>query len=100
MSNQQLRIQLYVRLFLLFVFGILSSGTTAVAQKIDSLRNALHSHPQQDTTRVNILWRLANSYENNSTDSMIAFANEGIAIADKIGFPVGKASCMQMLGLA
>jgi signal transduction histidine kinase len=72
----------------------------AGAQNFDSLYTVLHAHPGNDTTRVNVLWKLAQSYENNSTDSMIKLANEGLAAAKVIGYEKGEALCNQSLGLA
>ena len=72
----------------------------AGAQNFDSLYTVLRAHPNNDTTRVNILWKLAQSYENNSTDSMIRLANEGLVAARAISYEKGEAICNQSLGLA
>ncbi len=74
--------------------------TTLYAQNFDSLYSVLRAHPGKDTTRVNALWKLAQSYENKSTDSMIRIANEGLAISKDINYEKGEALCNQSIGLA
>lgn len=86
--------------FALTVITLTSFNRNAIAQNIDSLRNTLTSKTLADTTRVLILGKLASAYENVSSDSMVIFADEGLAIATKINFETGKGICHQMLGLA
>jgi signal transduction histidine kinase len=71
----------------------------ARGQNKDSLLTALKGHIP-DTTRVNILAQITHLYENINVDSMIIYGNQGLALANRINFQPGKASCLMWLGLA
>lgn len=66
----------------------------ARAQKVDSLQKVLHVAGMADSTRVNVLALLANEYRNISPDSIFYYADEGIVLAKKAGYPHGKARCL------
>ena len=72
----------------------------ASAQKLDSLLGVLKEHPFDDTTRVTLLARVAGVYQRISPDSMMAVANQGLALATKMNFEKGKAMCLSQIGTA
>lgn len=78
----------------------LCSCTPLAAQELDSLRNVLIKHVKDDTTKVNLYAMVASEYRNTSTDSMLAVAKRGIALANKLHFKKGKARCLASLGVA
>ena len=88
----------------LTVFLITSCFLTAQQQEIndnmmaiqkDSLRAIIQQH-KGDTTEVNTIFRLC--LLQSSPDSIIIYAREGIAMAQKIKYKKGEASCYSALG--
>ena len=74
------------------------SGTEA--HNIDSLRAVLVEYKHDDTTKVNLLAKIAAAYKDVNSDSMIAIAGTGLSLADKIHFEGGRAECLKALGLS
>lgn len=71
----------------------------AYAQDIDSLLTVMNKNTKEDTARVNLLAQIASRYRNTNTDSMLAVAERGILLANKISFQKGKARCLASLGV-
>lgn len=82
--------------FLLVACGCAGAGS----QTLDSMRHALAMHKAEDTTKVNLYSQVASEYRNASTDSMIAVARRGLALADRIHYSRGKARVLASLGVA
>lgn len=76
--------------------------TTGFAQSpiIDSLKNELSIHPEKDSTRVNILNKLAFAYFRKDLAKTVECLEESKAIADSIGFVKGKAKSLYIRGMA
>jgi signal transduction histidine kinase len=75
-----------------------SSNSSATA--LDSLLNVLNKHTREDTAKVNLYAAVASQYRNASSDSMVAVAQRGLSLANKIQFEPGKVRCMASLGVA
>ncbi len=66
--------------------------------QIDSLKNLLQLHPQEDSTRVDALVTLSKAIVPNAPDEAKRYANEGLHISRKIGWQQGIARSLRMLG--
>ena len=86
------------RLLLMLVTWLSFSGQ-GIAQSpyIDSLKKVLPN--AQDTTRVNILNRLASAFWYIDPQMTIQYATEGVALAGQIGFGRGLASACNNVGV-
>jgi len=83
-----------------FVICLLSSNIFAQQRTIDSLQKILKYYHQEDTTTVKLISELANTYQFIDPDTMILLAQEGLGIAQKIGFKNGEADCIKQFGIA
>lgn len=79
---------------------LLLAAYTGRGQNTDSLRKVLLSDRLNDTSRVNALASLAMSFRAVGPDSIVYYADKGIALADKTGFARGKARCLVARTLA
>ncbi len=83
---------------------ILLSAINSISfgQKTDSLHKALANKNIDDTTRVNIYAGLAWEYKNRhaNIDSILFYANKGLALANSINFEKGAAVCSMYIGIA
>ncbi|MES2701233.1 MAG: tetratricopeptide repeat-containing sensor histidine kinase [Bacteroidota bacterium] len=70
------------------------------SQRPDSLLQASRKAGLPDTTRVMILAKLANAYQEASMDTAVQFATKGLELARSINYEKGKGGCLQQLGLA
>lgn len=66
---------------------------------IDSLETVLKSHKARDTTRVNLLNTLANSYCSIDIDKALLFIKESKEILSTINYTKGKATVIYLKGL-
>lgn len=78
----------------LSVIFLLQATKSAHAEKVDSLQKVLQTTRLADTARVNVLAALANACRSVSPDTIFRYAREGIVLADKVGYPHGKARCL------
>lgn len=74
----------------------------AAASRIDSLQKVLTTKTLPDSTIVNLYVAIAWEYKNKNIniDSIEAYANKGIKLAEKAKFTLGTARCHIMLGTA
>jgi len=72
--------------FLLFAINLQAQNAL-----IDSLKNELANHLQEDSTRVNLLNAIANKNYGRDQDQLKEYADEANALAIKIGFVKGEA---------
>jgi serine phosphatase RsbU (regulator of sigma subunit) len=87
--------------FTLVLIGILFFCSISFAKNrynADSLRNALR-HTSQDTSRVNLLNKLAFELENSAPDSSVIFSREALKLAHQLVFQSGIASSQYALGI-
>lgn len=68
-------------------------------RKIDSLYSVLKT-TKTDTNRVNILYYLSDALYNTEPYKAIDYANQGLALANKIAFKKGMSICLNALGLS
>ncbi|PQJ11309.1 hypothetical protein CJD36_005775 [Flavipsychrobacter stenotrophus] len=78
----------------------ISIATHSFAGNIDSLNKILNGKKIADPERVTLTAQLAHAYRDANLDSMMIFANRGIALAKQIHFDQGKAACLKELGTA
>src|SRR6185312_15834073 len=82
--------------FLFFAF--VSMAFLSIAQsKDDQLKNILKSHTAQDTFRVNRLNELATN-KLLSSEEREKYADEALAISDKIKYTLGRGNALALLG--
>ncbi len=86
--------------FTMIVLFAVCCAHISSAQALDSLLKVLYSHAEEDTAKVNLYAVVATQYRNSSTDSMVAVAQRGVLLADKIYYDEGKARCLASLGVA
>ena len=80
-----------MRTLTLLVASLISlNGVLAQSALIDSLKNLLEKHPQQDTVRVNLLNDLATEYRRFDKSKMPAVVEEALQIARKIDYAKGE----------
>ena len=83
-----------------FLFLLLFTVTIIAAAQdipVDKLKNELANHTEQDTFRINRLNDLATSTAFNSEERE-KYADEALAISDKIGYTIGKGNALMLLG--
>ncbi len=68
------------------------------ANNIDSLKLLLKNNNLEDTTRVNILNKIAILYQDKGNDSCILFATKAIKISNKLNFYQGTGKALGALG--
>ncbi len=87
--------------YIFFLFGLLFFSITTQAQtkKIDSLKNELSIHKEQDTTRVNLLNALAFSYFSKDMTKTLEYLEEADAIAKVVHFKKGKGRSIYIRGI-
>ena len=69
-------------LLLICIYVVINCS--AQQKHLDSLLNALKQHPQEDTTKLNLLYLVAMAYYNTNPDEGIKKSNEGINLAHKL----------------
>lgn len=83
---------------LLFIGLFLCCAVSSYGQvNVDSLEQKL-LQDIPDSVRVNTLLELSNTLIDSNIDTVIAIANEGIALSDKIGYIRGKWKFLNVLG--
>ena len=89
-----------MRFFILIIFWGL--GSTAYAQKstLDSLKGALEVYGEEDTTRVNLLTRLADEAlrKPNNTEEVAEYTREAQKLAQALGYTKGYAKTLHIWG--
>ncbi|MBX2923114.1 MAG: tetratricopeptide repeat protein [Chitinophagaceae bacterium] len=86
---------------LLFTFSILFAFALPaqdISQPVDSLRQALQSHPAKDSNRVWLLIHLINATFTSQPDEAMQYAEEALAISEKIKWQKGIALSLKIKG--
>lgn len=68
-------------------------------RKTDSLYNVLKT-TKADTNRVNVLYSLSDAFYDTEPYKAIEYANQGLALSNKIAFTKGISTCLKALGLS
>ena len=85
------------RAFLFLSFITMTILVAAQSAEIDNLKKELSQHAQQDSFRVNRLNALATSIQLTSPERE-KYANEALAISNKINYVLGKGNALVLLG--
>ncbi len=89
-------LRLYILMFLSFFIG--GSGTTVLAQNIDSINRALNI-AKDDTNKVNTLNKLSRQLNNTGEhEKSLKYATEAINISQKLSFKKGEANGYKNIG--
>lgn len=80
---------------------IVSTTTHSFGQRqnTDSLISLLRT-AKADTNKVNLLYRLADSFTDAEPNKGVIYANQGLELSKKIIFKKGQGNCLNALGLA
>jgi adenylate cyclase len=81
------------------VFALFLCSVQAAANKVDSLKTVLKSLPE-DTVKVKTLLEISSLLWRSVPDSAILYASRASDLAEKTGFPAGKALALKNIGLA
>jgi signal transduction histidine kinase len=73
--------------------------TSAQSREKDSLL-ALLSKAKEDTVKVNLLSELSDAYYNSNPDSSFLFAENGLQLAESLGYKKGEINCKLSLAAA
>src|SRR4030095_4151063 len=86
---------------LLLAIAIVVGYNLSFAQTpaVDSLRRLLEAHPQRDTTRVNLLNKLAIEVRRVDRKQMQPLTDEALQLAEQLGYRRGKAYALITTGL-
>lgn len=85
-------------ILLMIMFSAFSArATLSEEQVIDSLRQAL-THTKADTNRVRTLFFLSEKLVKENTYESVKYAKEALALSDSLGYKVGKAIALGILG--
>ncbi len=84
---------------LLLILNSISFGLYAQTTEIDSLKNLLQQHPQEDTVRINLLNETAFKIYPIDIDKTLEYAEEAGNIADKLNFTKGNALSLKLIGV-
>lgn len=76
---------------------LITNGLLAQRKEINKLLPQLQT-AKEDTNKVMLLTDLAREYSFVATDSSLLFANQAIALAEKLNFPAGKINILLILG--
>lgn len=82
---------------LFLLFAILSFS--AKAELLDSLLQALKSHPQQDTTRAYLLNEIAWEYTYTDNELSMNYAREALKLSEKLNYLNGIGSAWNAIGI-
>ena len=88
-----------INIFILF-FLFFSTALFAQNEIIDSLKNELSIHPEEDSTRVNTLNKLAFAYFRTDLAKTVECLDRSKAIAERVGYQKGKAKSIYIRGMA
>ena len=80
------------------IFFLVAIAAESQNHKRDSLVEAL-AHTTQDTERVNVLIRMAATYENTVMDSALLLCNQALILARHIGWKKGIANAQYGVGI-
>lgn len=83
-----------------FVVCILLAPFMVLGGETDSLLGKLSSYKKDDTGKVSLYIALANAHRYSGPDSVIWYAEKGLALANKLNFTRGKAGCAVTFTLA
>jgi signal transduction histidine kinase len=83
------------KLFFLFIPAFYFQSADAQKPAIDSILLALRQHPQEDTTRVQLLSDLAYNYHTISPDSTTLLAKQAYELAEKLHYEKGLADALK-----
>ncbi len=72
----------------------------ANTQKIDSLRNQLNSHKEEDTIKVNLLNSIGFEYWIIDANESITFGKEALQLSEKLEYTPGLAKANRIIGVA
>lgn len=84
----------YAAVFLLF-FSLFVDVLHAQRKEVDSILNALKTHKLDDTSKVQLLSKLAYYYHQISPDSTIALSKDAYKLATKLNYLKGKADALK-----
>src|SRR5436190_1978553 len=82
-----------------FVTVIFLFTSLSAQQRIDSLQRLL-MHATEDTTRINLINRIAAKYGLSKPDSTLKYANDALTLAKKTNYKKGEIEAMRNLGWA
>jgi len=88
-----------MRTTICFVIGIFLLINLSAQKGIDSVRQLLAA-ARDDTTRINLVNRLAQNYSESKPDSTLKYANDALMLAKKINYKKGEIEAMRNLGWA
>ncbi|MBL0356471.1 MAG: tetratricopeptide repeat protein [Chitinophagaceae bacterium] len=88
-----------MRIISVAVFILLPSWCLAQQKEIDSLLTVLKNHPAEDTTRIILLNDISYDYYQLDPDKGIDFANQAIALSEKIKSEPGLGVSLARKGL-
>jgi len=86
-------------LFCFFLTFCLQPVNAQQQRKTDSLYNVLKT-TKADTNRVNVLYSLSDAFYDTEPYKAIEYANQGLALSNKIAFTKGISTCLKALGLS
>jgi two-component system, sensor histidine kinase and response regulator len=84
---------------LIFYMSIGYSSLFAQNSPLDSLKNLLKNHPQEDSIQVEIMTELAFRFYQTALDSTLFFATQANRIAQKIGYKRGEGRSLGRIAL-
>lgn len=89
-----------IRLKLILVIIITFHSICVISQtsEIDSLINLLNEHNKEDTTKVNLLNKIAVAYLKSDDTKAEDFANNTIKLSDSLGYNKGKNAALYTIG--
>lgn len=85
-----------IKVFLYVLFSLFISSFQAFAQQneVEKISRELSAHKNQDTTRVYLLNKLANSYHQIRPDSTVILSKEAYTLAKKLNYKMGIADAL------
>ncbi len=88
-----------IRLLVIGFFAIFTP-LMVLGGETDSLLSKLSSYKKDDTGKVSLYIALANAHRYSGPDSVIWYAEKGLALSNKLNFTRGKAGCAVTFTLA
>lgn len=88
----------YSFLFLTCLFSVFVGANAQEKTEIDSFFNILKDNKLADTTRALVLSKLSYTYLRNAPENTLKYAQEALALSQKISFSKGEGAALSQIG--
>jgi len=95
-KQEKMRVEKFIFMIILMV-GLTFFNLDAQNSKIDSLERLLQNHLENDTTRVNLLFKLSKAFGRKDIEKSLKYAKESVDLSQNIGYDAGEADGLYLM---